>query len=90
MDNRFPRPFRHHPTAAWDHLLLHKKTAWHACRAVVLSIAFLQIETPIMSEPAGAEKLHSSRTRFALAAQVRSVAIKLDDDHAHGGISFLS
>jgi len=44
----------------------------------------------MISEPAGAEKLHSSRTRFALAAQVRSVAIKLDDDSAHGGFSFLN
>jgi len=24
MDDRFPRPFRHHPTAAYDHLLYRK------------------------------------------------------------------
>jgi len=43
-----------------------------------------------MSLPTGAKKLHSSRMRFALSAQVRSVAIKLDDDHAHGGFSLVN
>jgi hypothetical protein len=58
------------------------------CRTVVLSVALLKIEAHSMSLPAGAEKLHSNRKRISLAAQVRSVAVKLDDDHAHGGFSF--